>query len=92
MAFLLGILYGCGRLTRDNETLAFKACGVGPFHFLTPVALVALAAAALTLGLSVFVRPAANLAVKQELYSIAQRVGPDRSSGRRCSTISFPRC
>ena len=72
MAFLLGILYGCGRLTRDNETLAFKACGVGPFHFLTPVALVALAAAALTLGSSIFVRPAANLAVKHELYSIAQ--------------------
>ena len=72
MAFLLAILYGCGRLTRDNETLAFKACGVGPFHFLAPVALVALAASTLTLGLSVFVRPAANLAVKQELYSIAQ--------------------
>lgn len=72
MAFLLGILYGCGRLTRDNETLALKACGVGPFHFLVPVGLVALAASLLTLGLSVFARPAANLAVKQELYSIAQ--------------------
>ena len=72
MAFLLGILYGCGRLSRDNETLAFKACGVGPFHFLIPVGLVALAVSLLTLGLSVFVRPAANLAVKQELYAIAQ--------------------
>ncbi len=72
MAFLLGILYGCGRLTRDNETLALKACGVGPFHFLIPVGLVAVAASVLTLGLAVMVRPAANLAVKQELYSIAQ--------------------
>ena len=72
MAFLLGILYGCGRLSRDNETLAFKACGVGPFHFLIPVGLVALVVSLLTLGLSVFVRPAANLAVKQELYAIAQ--------------------
>ena len=34
--------------------------------------LVALAVSLLTLGLSVFVRPAANLAVKQELYAIAQ--------------------
>lgn len=72
MAFLLGILYGCGRLSRDNETLAFKACGVGPFHFLIPVGLVALVVSLLTLGLSVFVRPAANLAVKQELFAIAQ--------------------
>ena len=72
MAFLLGILYGCGRLTRDNETLAFKACGVGPIHFLIPVVLAALAVSALALVLSVFVRPAANVAVKQELYSIAR--------------------
>lgn len=72
MAFLLGILYGCGRLSRDNETLAFKACGVGPFHFLIPVGVVALAVSLLTLGLSVLVRPAANLAVKQELYTLAR--------------------
>ena len=72
MAFLLGVLYGCGRLSRDNETLAFKACGVGPFHFLAPVALVALAVSLLTLGLSVLVRPAANLAVKKELYAVAK--------------------
>jgi len=72
MAFLLGVLYGCGRLSRDNETLAFKACGVGPFHFLVPVALVALAVSLLTLGLSVLVRPAANMAVKRELYNVAK--------------------
>ena len=72
MAFLLGILYGCGRLSRDSETLAFKACGVGPFHFLTPVALVAVVVSVLTLGLSIFVRPAANLAVKRELYAAAK--------------------
>ena len=72
MAFLLGILHGCGRLSRNGETLAFKACGVGPFHFLAPVALVALPAALLTLGLSLFVRPAANLAVKEEVRAAAR--------------------
>lgn len=72
MAFLLGILYGCGRLSQDNETLALKACGVGPLPFLVPVGLVALAVSLLTFGLSVFVRPAANLAVKQELYALAR--------------------
>lgn len=72
MAFLLGILYGCGRLARDNETLAFKACGVGPVHFLIPVLLLGLAVSLLTLGLSILVRPAANLAVKKELYAVAK--------------------
>ena len=72
MAFLLGILYGCGRLSRDSETLAFKACGVGPFRLLAPVALVAVAVSVLTLGSSIFVRPAANLAVKRELYAVAK--------------------
>ncbi len=72
MAFLLGILYGCGRLSRDNETLAFKACGISPFHFLTPVAIVALTVSLLTLGLSIFARPAANLALKRELYAVAE--------------------
>ncbi len=72
MAFLLGILYGCGRLARDNETLAFKACGVGPVHFLIPVLLLGLAVSLLTLGLSILVRPAANLAVKKEIYAVAK--------------------
>ena len=72
MAFLLGILHGCGRLSRNGETLAFEACGVGPFHFLAPVALVALPVALLTLGLSLFVRPAANLAMKEEVHAAAR--------------------
>ena len=72
MAFLLGILHGCGRLSRNGETLAFEACGVGPFHFLAPVALVALPVALLTLGLSLFVRPAANLAMKEEVRAAAR--------------------
>ncbi len=72
MAFLLGVLYGCGRLARDNETLAFKACGVGPVHFLAPVLLLGFIVSLLTLGLSVVVRPAANLAVKNELYAVAR--------------------
>ena len=72
MAFLLGILHGCGRLSRNGETLAFEACGVGPFHFLAPVALVALPVALLTLGLSLSVRPAANLAVKEEVRAAAR--------------------
>jgi len=72
MAFLLGVLFGCGRLSSDLETLALKACGVSPVHFLLPVGLVALLVSLLTLALSTFVRPAANVAVKKELYTIAK--------------------
>lgn len=72
MAFLLGILFGCGRLSSDLETLAFKACGVSPVHFLLPVGLIALVVSLSTLALSTLVRPAANAAVKKELYTIAQ--------------------
>lgn len=72
MAFLLGILFGCGRLSSDLETLAFKACGVSPIGFLLPVGLVALVVSLMTLALSTFVRPAASIAVKKELYTIAK--------------------
>lgn len=72
MAFLLGILFGCGRLSSDLETLAFKACGISPINFLLPVGLIALVVSLLTLALSTFVRPAASIAVKKELYTIAK--------------------
>lgn len=72
MAFLLGILFGCGRLSSDFETLAFKACGISPLHFLLPVGLIALVVSLSTLVLATLVRPAANAAVKKELYTIAQ--------------------
>jgi lipopolysaccharide export system permease protein len=76
MAFLLAILLGLGRLSNDHEIVAMKASGVGPWQILWPVAVVALVIALITLSLTLFVRPAANFALKKELYNIAKsRVG-----------------
>ena len=72
MAFLLAILLGLGRLSQDREVLAFKASGVSPLQILWPIAGVACVIAAITLFLTIFARPAANVALKKELYEIAK--------------------
>ena len=76
MAFLLAILLGLGRMSNDQELLAMKASGVSPQQVLWPIALLAAIIALLTLALTMFARPAANFALKKELYNIAKsRVG-----------------
>jgi lipopolysaccharide export system permease protein len=76
MAFLLAILLGLGRLSSDQELLAMKASGISPGQILGPVGAVATIIAIITLLLTMLARPAANLAIKKELYNIAKtRVG-----------------
>jgi lipopolysaccharide export system permease protein len=76
MAFLLAILLGLGRLSNDQEILALKASGISPMRILWPIASVALIVAAATLFITMFARPAANQALKKELYNIAKsRIG-----------------
>lgn len=76
MSFLLAILLGLGRLSNDQELLAMKASGVSPSQILWPISVVAMVIALLTLSLTLFARPAANFALKKELYNIAKtRVG-----------------
>ena len=76
MAFLLAILLGLGRMSNDQELLAMKASGVSPSQILWPIASLALVIAAATLFLTMIARPAANFALKRELYNIAKnRVG-----------------
>jgi lipopolysaccharide export system permease protein len=76
MAFLLAILLGLGRMSNDQELLAMKASGVSPTQILWPAAAIALVIAGATLTLTLFVRPAANFALKKELYNIAKsRIG-----------------
>jgi lipopolysaccharide export system permease protein len=72
MAFLLAILLGLGRLSNDQELLAMKASGISPWQILYPIAALAAAVSLVTLALTLFGRPAANLALKKELYSIAR--------------------
>ncbi|MBI2209464.1 MAG: LPS export ABC transporter permease LptF [Deltaproteobacteria bacterium] len=76
MALLLAIFLGLGRLSGDHELLALKASGISPTQVLLPIATVALSVSLITLLLTTLVRPAANLALKKELYTIAKnRVG-----------------
>jgi lipopolysaccharide export system permease protein len=76
MAFLLAILLGMGRLSNDQELLAMKASGISPTQILWPIATVAAVIALITIFLTLVARPAANSALKRELYSIAKsRVG-----------------
>jgi lipopolysaccharide export system permease protein len=72
MAFLLAILLGLGRLSNDQELLAMKASGISPWQILYPIAALAAVISLVTLALTLFGRPAANLALKKELYSIAK--------------------
>lgn len=76
MALLLGIFLGLGRLSSDQEILALKASGISPTQILLPIGTVALLISLITLLITTLVRPAANLALKRELYNIAKsRVG-----------------
>jgi lipopolysaccharide export system permease protein len=76
MAFLLAILLGLGRLSGDQELLALKASGVSPKQILLPLTFVAANVAMITLLLTSSVRPAAQVALKNELYEIARtRIG-----------------
>jgi lipopolysaccharide export system permease protein len=76
MAFLLAVLIALGRLSSDQELLALKASGISPIQILWPLAAVSVLVAVVTLLLTMFARPAANLAMKKELYNIAKsRVG-----------------
>lgn len=76
MAFLLAILLGLGRLSGDQELLAMKASGISPTQILWPISVVAVIVAIITWLLTLFARPAANMAIKKELYNIAKgRVG-----------------
>ncbi|MBI3059993.1 MAG: LPS export ABC transporter permease LptF [Deltaproteobacteria bacterium] len=76
MALLLGIFLGLGRLSSDHEILALKASGISPIQVLLPIGTVALFISLITLLLTTMVRPAANLALKRELFNIAKnRVG-----------------
>jgi len=72
MAFLLAILLGLGRLSSDHEIVALKASGISPTQILWPIVVTGVVMALATLLLTTLARPAANLALKKELYKIAK--------------------
>lgn len=57
VGFFLGLLMAFGRLYRDSEMTALIACGVGPARLYRPVFMLAIAAALLLSGLTLFGGP-----------------------------------
>jgi lipopolysaccharide export system permease protein len=75
MAFLLAVFLGLSRLSTDREILALKASGISPRQILLPVILLAAGISLATFLLSAVAKPAANLALKKELYEVAKGTG-----------------
>ena len=77
MALLVGVLMGLGRLSGDRETVAMQACGISLFRILTPLLVLAAAAAAINCHLLLSVVPDAN----QRFREILLRVQANRAEG-----------
>jgi lipopolysaccharide export system permease protein len=59
IAILVGVLLGLGRLSADSEIIALNAAGMGRRRLLFPAGAVALAAAGLTLAMTLWLEPVA---------------------------------
>jgi lipopolysaccharide export system permease protein len=57
VSFLLAVMLTMGRLYRDSEIIALRACGIGDRRLYRPVMMVALPLAALLTWLSLYVSP-----------------------------------
>jgi lipopolysaccharide export system permease protein len=72
MAAMLGITIGFSRLSTDTEILAFKASGIGIYHALPPLILVALFISLVTAYFSIKLIPAGDTAMQQMMYQLAK--------------------
>ncbi len=72
MAALLGVTIGFSRLSNDTEILAFKASGIGIYHALPPLILIALFISLVTAYFSIKLIPAGDTAMRQMMYQLAK--------------------
>lgn len=72
MAAMLGITIGFSRLANDSEILAFKASGIGIYHVLPPLVLIALFITLVTSYFSIKLIPAGDTAMQQMMYQLAK--------------------
>src|SRR5438046_1153328 len=71
MAVLVGILTGFGRMSSDNEAIAFRASGVSMSRILRPVLLLAGIAWAVTLALTLWIAPKSTAYARQLSYTLS---------------------
>ena len=72
MAAMLGVTIGVSRLSSDTEILAFKASGIGIYHALPPLILIALFISLITSYFSIKLIPAGDTAMQQMMYQLAK--------------------
>src|SRR5436190_8523750 len=83
MAVLVGILTGFGRMSSDNEAIAFRAAGISMWRIMRPVLFLACGAWLVNLGLTVWIAPKTagrlralekEIALKQVALEVQPRV------------------
>lgn len=72
MALLLSILVGFGRLSADSEIIALKASGVSLYQLAKPVVVFTVIVTAVSLMLSLHMRPWGNRLLRTGLYEVAK--------------------
>src|SRR5271168_3762971 len=89
MAVLIGVLLGLGRMSTDSEIIALTALGIGRRRILLPVGVLALAGAAITLSMTLWLGPLAvhkyrtlesDLVSSQISFAVQPRVFDERFS------------
>ncbi|HMD39047.1 MAG TPA: LPS export ABC transporter permease LptF [Candidatus Acidoferrum sp.] len=87
MAVLIGVLLGLGRMSADSEIIALTALGIGRRRILLPVGVLALAGAAITLSMTLWLGPLAvhkyrtlesDLVSSQISFAVQPRVFDER--------------
>ena len=72
MSTLLGVLIGFSRLSNDTEILAFKASGIGIYHVLPPLVILAFIISLITGYFSIMLIPSGDKAMQQMMYQLAK--------------------
>ena len=72
ISLLLAILITIGRMSADDEIIAFKASGISLFQLSRPILIVSLIAYLLTNLFAIYISPAANHSLKKLVFDIAK--------------------
>src|SRR5438034_7920297 len=70
MAVLVGILTGFGRMSSDNEAIAFRASGVSMVRLLAPVLVLGMLAWGANLGITLWVAPQTAARLRDLRYEL----------------------
>lgn len=73
MSALLGVIMAFGRLSADSEIIVMRASGISLLHLVRPTVAFGIATTALTLLVSLYLRPLGNHTVAEKLFELASK-------------------